>query len=94
MKNTLVLFAAVALFRLAFAQAVLPGYLTDPSMMKGALAKDASYQTPEQFKYPYIATYYVKPTVPPSLPRSGSSTIHIASPRFSNIASRAASRRR
>ena len=65
MKNTLVLFAAVALFRLAFAQAVLPGYLTDPSMMKGALAKDASYQTPEQFKYPYISTYYVKPTATP-----------------------------
>ena len=42
---------------LGFAQAVLPGYLTDPSMMKGALAKDASYQTPDQFKYPYISTY-------------------------------------
>lgn len=63
MKNTIALFVAVAAFRLAFAQAVLPGYLTDPSMMKGALAKDASYQTPEQFKYPYISTYYVKPTV-------------------------------
>ena len=65
MKNAITLFAAVAAFRLAFAQAVLPGYLTDPSMMKGALAKDASYQTPEQFKYPYISTYYVKPTATP-----------------------------
>ena len=58
--------AAVAFVaRLCFAQAVLPGYLTDPSMMKGALAKDASYQTPDQFKYPDISTYYVKPTVTP-----------------------------
>ena len=65
MKNSLALFVAVAAFRLAFAQAVLPGYLTDPSMMKGSLAKDASYQTPEQFKYPYISTYYVKPTATP-----------------------------
>ena len=47
----------------AFAQAVLPGYLTDPSVMKSALAQDKGYQTPERLKYPYIATYYVKPTV-------------------------------
>ncbi len=48
--------------RLAFAQAVLPGYLTDPSAMKKALERDAGYQTPERFRYPYVSTYYVKPT--------------------------------
>lgn len=46
-----------------FAQAVLPGYLTDPSVMKGALEKEKGYQPPERLKYPYISTYYVKPTV-------------------------------
>ena len=34
----------------AFAQAVLPGYLTDPSLMKKALAQDSSYQPPERLK--------------------------------------------
>ena len=47
----------------AFAQAVLPGYLTDPSLMKKALAQDSSYQPPERLKYPYVSTYYVTPTV-------------------------------
>ena len=65
MKRNLTLLVAIAAFRLAFAQAVLPGYLTDPSVMKGSLAKDVSYQTPERFKYPYISTYYIKPTVTP-----------------------------
>lgn len=46
-----------------FAQAVVPGWLTDPTAMKEALGKDESYQPPEQFKYPYLSTYYVKPTV-------------------------------
>ena len=56
--------AACAAFsvRLAFAQAVLPGYLTDPSVMKKALDKEAGYQTPERLRYPYVSTYYVKPT--------------------------------
>ena len=47
----------------AFAQAVLPGYLTDPSVVKGALEKEKGYQPPEGLKYPYISTYYVTPTV-------------------------------
>lgn len=46
-----------------FARAVLPGYLTDPTAMKEALEKKDGYQTPERLKYPYISTYYVKPTV-------------------------------
>ena len=61
------LVASAAVFTLAvhanFAQPVLPGYLTDPSVVKGALAKETGYQTPERLKYPYISTYYVKPTV-------------------------------
>ena len=63
LKRLLTLFAVAAASRLAFAQAVLPGYLTDPSVMKNVLAKDDSYQPPDRFKYPYISTYYVKPTV-------------------------------
>ena len=47
----------------AFAKPVLPGYLTDPSVMKGAVENEKGYQPPEQLKYPYISTYYVKPTV-------------------------------
>ena len=47
----------------ANAQAVLPGYLTDPSAMKEALGAGGGYNTPERLKYPYISTYYVKPTV-------------------------------
>ena len=45
------------------AKAVLPGYLTDPTAVKGALAVDKSYRPPERLKYPYISTYYVQPTV-------------------------------
>ena len=55
--------ACAALAGEAFGQAVLPGYLTDPSIMKKALEQDSGYQTPELLKYPYLATYYVKPTV-------------------------------
>ena len=31
--------------------------------MKGAAGKDASYQPPKRLRYPYVSTYYVKPTV-------------------------------
>ncbi len=58
--TTIVLLAAA---QVACADPVLPGYLTDPSAMKDKLSKDDSYQPPEAFKYPYISTYYVKPTV-------------------------------
>ena len=61
----LVLFDASLMFasNAALARAVLPGYLTDPTAMKEALEKKDGYKTPERLKYPYISTYYVKPTV-------------------------------
>ena len=61
--RSLIIIAVVAAVQIAGAAPVLPGYLTDPSMMKGKMSKDVSYQPPEAFKYPYISTYYVKPTV-------------------------------
>ena len=67
-KLFLAVFASVAAFgiaRLACAQALVPGYLTDPTAVRGATESDVSYQAPEAFKYPYISTYYVKPTVTP-----------------------------
>lgn len=67
-KLFLAVFASVAVLgivRLASAQALVPGYLTDPTAVRGAVESDVSYQVPEAFKYPYIATYYVKPTVTP-----------------------------
>ena len=65
MKKSLVMFVGFALGMVqgVSAQAVIPGWLTDPTAMKGALGNDESYQPPEAFKYPYISTYYVKPTV-------------------------------
>ena len=62
-------FASVATLgnvRFACAQALVPGYLTDPTAVRGAVESDESYQPPESFKYPYISTYYVQPTVTPS----------------------------
>ena len=59
-----VVFLAVAAAQLAASAApVLPGYLTDPSVLKDQMPEDESYQPPERLKYPYISTYYVKPTV-------------------------------
>ena len=49
--------------QLAAAQALVPGYLTDPTAVKGAAEKDAGYRPPKRLRYPYISTYYVKPTV-------------------------------
>ena len=63
--KTLVLCAAAAAVQLVSANPVLPGYLTDPSVMKDAMASDSSYQPPARLKYPYVSTYYVKPTVTP-----------------------------
>ena len=65
MKRLVVLLGTALAVQMAFAQAVLPGYLTDPSAMREAVAKDSGYQTPERLKYPYVSTYYVKPTVTP-----------------------------
>ena len=62
MKRTLLL-SAIAAAQLASAAPVLPGYLTDPSVMKDQMPEDGSYRPPEALKYPYVSTYYVKPTV-------------------------------
>ena len=62
MKRTLLL-SAIAAAQLAGAAPVLPGYLTDPSVLKDQMPEDGGYQTPEAFRYPYVSTYYVKPTV-------------------------------
>ena len=56
---------ALGLVRFAAAQALVPGWETDPTAVKGALGAGETYQTPEAFKYPYVSTYYVKPTVAP-----------------------------
>ena len=56
---------AVGMVQCASSQAVLPGWLTDPTAMKEAIGGKAGYQTPEALKFPYISTYYVKPTVTP-----------------------------
>nr|MCR5752808.1 hypothetical protein [Kiritimatiellia bacterium] len=62
MKRTLLLFA-IAAAQFAGAAPVLPGYLTDPSVLKDQMPEDGSYQPPEALKYPYVSTYYAKPTV-------------------------------
>ena len=64
MKRTLLL-SAIAAAQLAGAAPVLPGYLTDPSVLKERMPEDGSYRPPEALKYPYVSTYYVKPTVAP-----------------------------
>lgn len=58
-------FAAVAASQLVSAQAVLPGYLTDPTAVKEAAGEVIGYMPPENLKFPYVSTYYVKPTVTP-----------------------------
>ena len=63
MSKRLMMLFALGAAQFAVAAPVLPGYLTDPSVVKDKLSKDVSYQPPEALKYPYVATYYVKPTV-------------------------------
>lgn len=55
--------ALVALVATASAQAVVPGWDADPTAVKSAMQGDAGYLPPDPFRYPYISTYYVKPTV-------------------------------
>ena len=45
----------------AGAEGLLPGYLTDPGSGWRETQSDG-YQTPEHLKYPYLSTYYVRPT--------------------------------
>lgn len=63
--NTIVSFAAACAALSALAAPVLPGYLTDPSVMKSEMGTDKSYQTPDSLKFPYVSTEYVKPVVSP-----------------------------
>ena len=65
MKRTILLSAlsALAAAQLAGAAPVLPGYLTDPSVLKDQVPEDEGYRPPEALRYPYVSTYYVKPTV-------------------------------
>ncbi len=58
-----ILLAILAAARLAGGAPVLPGYLTDPSVLKDQMPGDGSYQPPEALRYPFVSTYYVKPTV-------------------------------
>ena len=64
-KSIVWMLCGIALSWHGSAEMVLPGYLTDPTAMKEVIAKDAGYQPPERLKYPYVSTYYVKPTVTP-----------------------------
>ncbi len=59
----LILLAILAAARLAGGAPVLPGYLTDHSVLKDQVPEDGSYQPPEALRYPFVSTYYVKPTV-------------------------------
>ena len=65
MKSFLAAALAMGMVELVSAQAVIPGWLTDPTNVRGAFDKESAYKTPEPFKYPYISTYYVTPTVSP-----------------------------
>ena len=58
-----ILLAILAAARLAGGAPVLPGYLTDPSVLKDQMPEDGSYQPPEAQRYPFVSTYYVKQTV-------------------------------
>ena len=62
-KKTLVVLATVFAVGMSLAQAVLPGYVTDSTAGGSTGKKEECYRTPEYLKYPYISTYYVKPTV-------------------------------
>ena len=57
-------FAALAVSA-AFSQTLVPGEYTDPTNLRkqAAGAGAEAYQTPEHLKFPYVSTYYVKPTV-------------------------------
>ena len=63
--NRKVLLSSLAMLAAAsaYAQAVVPGEFTDPSNLRRQLAEASGYRTPEHLKFPYIATYYVKPAI-------------------------------
>ena len=57
--------AVAAIFTLsATAQVLVPGEFTDPGNLRRQVAPlPKGYEPPEALKFPYIATYYVQPTV-------------------------------
>lgn len=61
------LFAAVAATGIGFgvlAQAVMPGESVDSQKIRRWVETEGSgYRSPEAFRYPYVSTYYVRPTV-------------------------------
>ena len=61
MKTTSAVLATVLTAGAAFAEPVLPGYLTDPTANWKELAPDGS-ALPASLRYPYIAVHSVKPT--------------------------------
>ena len=61
MKTTSAVLATVLTAGIAFAEPVLPGYLTDPTANWKELAPDGS-ALPASLRYPYIAVHSVKPT--------------------------------
>ena len=61
--QSLVMAALAAVSATVFAAPLVPGYVTDPTAIKEDLSKLTSYMPPERLKYPYVSTYYVKPTV-------------------------------
>ena len=62
MRNVVAIVVAAAIHA-AFAQAVVPGDLTDTTAGSSVSAKTTVYRTPDRLKYPYVSTYYVRPTV-------------------------------
>ena len=48
---------------LTLAAPVVPGEFTDPSNMRKAVEQEAQFETPEDFRFPYISTYYVESTI-------------------------------
>jgi len=59
------MFAAAAAALSVGAAPVLPGYLTDPTTVRGEVEKCEAYVPPERLKFPYVSTYYVRPCVKP-----------------------------
>ena len=42
---------------------VVPGEFTDPSNLRKVVEQEPQLETPEDFKFPYISTYYVESTI-------------------------------
>lgn len=57
-------FAWLSLFVFSMLAApVVPGEFTDPSNIRKVVEQEAQLETPADFRFPYISTYHVKPTI-------------------------------